>query len=68
LANKPIIWKPLAGLPHIKTVIGMWGGSVSDFDFGRCDGHHEMVDCLQGALAHHAFAAIARFWRMYLRM
>ena len=40
MANKPIIWKPLAGLPHIKTVIGIAGWSVSDFDFGRCDGRH----------------------------
>ena len=44
MGNKPIMWKPLAGLPHIKTVMGIAAGSVSDFDFGRCDGHHEMVD------------------------
>jgi hypothetical protein len=26
-------WKPLAGQPHIKTVMGIGSGSVSDFDF-----------------------------------
>jgi hypothetical protein len=42
LGNRPIIWKPPAGLPHINTVMGIADGSVSDFDFGPCDGRHNI--------------------------
>jgi len=33
------------------------GGSVSDFDFGRCDGHHEMV-----WVAHYFLDALLAHW------
>jgi len=39
----PTLIRP-SGLPHIKTVMDIPPYNMSDFDFGRCDGHHEMVD------------------------
>jgi hypothetical protein len=46
LANRPIIWKPLPGLPHIKIVIAFIANYRTSkharFRVERCDGRHKL--------------------------